>query len=281
MEQNIVDILESETGNKLREEYKQKALTDRIPEHLEVYNYVLQDSFIRYIFSVLIPQYYDKQAEDYLNYFVQMLSESEKNYFNTLIKYTEEKLKKDLSIYEKIKLLCENTGNPIIKNNVSLIKNLEETSGKYRTYFETTPKNFLQVILQWIEKFNVEPVNIDEQFKMEETIEEIIKSKAVTSEEIQKNIKGKSDVDKPTLDKNFLKEHGILKDSDEANGISRKYFDNQSFTSLVRKREIFSIDGKDYRLKSYIDNTSQHNSYYLFEIVEDKLQDQENEQPSC
>ena len=280
---NIIDILESRNGDKLRNEYKQKALEDKLPEHLEVYDYVLQDSFIRYIFSVLIPQYYDRQAENYLNQFIQMLSNSEKNSYNTLVGYTEKKLSQKLSIYEKITLLFKNTENPMIQNfNPTVIKDIEKKSGKYRKYFEETPKDFLQIILQWIEKFDIEPINIDDKFEIVEDIGQLIISKAVRSENLKEYFRGKTG-NELSVDETFLKEHGILKGSPEEIKVAEEYFQGQKLTDIVNKKNLkrnkeankISINGTSYRLESYRGHTSDRNTYYLFEIVDDDLQNQD------
>lgn len=118
----------------------------------------------------------------------------------------------------------------------------------------------LSVQLQWINKTlsDVSPIN-SENSKCEETItDETLKKYCVSETDIKENKTDESN----HLKKDFLEQHGILKDSTLAKKISNLYFEGKPLHKSLSKE--IDIDGKNYVLRSFNDNSNKHRTYYIF-----------------
>lgn len=261
---SIVDLLESATENIKRKKYIEEDI-DNGEEDFTRHESKLTDTFICYLYRELIPLHYESAIQEKYNFYISQLSEREYNRYNHGIS-SSEKDRGNLSVLEKVKVLKNkfDLASRGILVDVNLIGRLSERANYYRNLADSFYSgSSLDEQLRWIEKnFNdlqdtkIEVTPIIESSVQDETLEMYIFNHHVTADDVDQAKHGKY------LDKNFLSDKGIKKDSSLANELSAKYFKDRPLTEILKKE--WDIEGSCYTMESFADNTNQHTTYYCF-----------------
>ena len=146
-------------------------------------------------------------------------------------------------------------------------KSMNETVEYYRKLADdiSTTNDSIRMQLNWIEQgdFQVSRLSDSNGDEDQETMgdaefyERFIKGKAVTSNEIEAHKSSNS----RTYKVEFLKAHGIPKNSEEAKQCA-KYLGEKGLTSALSKKVTF--DGTTYTLRSCTSNQNKDRTFYLF-----------------
>ena len=288
-----LDLFETEFHKRQKEERIQEFMRTDENFYNNLYKYncysILHDTFASYILSTLIPEHLLKVIEAKTSLLTDKLNQQNCNLFKNRVtlelnKYSNPQTKYDKTIYilkscEILKRLFPDTfldlSIDFIKDYAELIKHYEWLANNDN--FST----FLDVQLSWIEK-DSSSISIQSEESINDisilpnTLKEFIEKYAVTEDEINEHRKNVSTNN--VLDKDFLNDNAILKDSDKtkaeylreakfkASEISRRYFDDKPFDKV--KEEIsqgkLHMPLNGVRLESYQMNRSSDKTFYIF-----------------
>ena len=273
---SIIEILDTETHHKTIEGYQKEDMRNGI--YNDVYDLKLNNTFTRFLFSKIIPQYLFSIIEDRYTDYLKRIDSSDFNYYNGIVinKLKDKPNNNKVSYYtQAFYLYCkceilidvfedkyEDVSIDFIEKYIEKIKHYEDLADddKFCSLFDEQ--------LRWIEQYSdscdIETENI---INIEKNLDEFIQSHAITNEELKKNIHLKKDgTNSKHVEKDFLENHGILKDSDQANELSNLHFNGKDLSNCIGQKII--LDEKVYILKSAISRASGHKTYYLFIKVE-------------
>lgn len=288
-----LDLFETEFHKSQKEERIQEFMRTDENFYNNLYKYncysVLHYTFTSYIFFTLIPEHLLKLIQDKTKSYIEKLTQKDRNLFKNRVtlelnKYSNPQTQYDKAIYnfkscEILKKLFPSTfldlSIDFIKDYAELIKHYEWLANNDN--FST----FLDVQLSWIEKDSSSisiqsDKSVDGVSTLPNTLNEFIEHYAVTEDEINEHRKNVSTNN--VLDKDFLNDNAILKDSDKtkaeylkeakfkASEISRRYFDDKPFDKV--KEEIsqgkLHMPLNGVRLESYQMNRSSDKTFYIF-----------------
>ena len=264
---SVVDLLESDSGAQTRQRYIEEDIKCGVPENR--YSYTTDDTFTKFIFSELIPSAISKDVQDCYDTCLRTLEPNEQRIFNTLVDREENRRNDKLSVVGKLQIIQSRFPKKYVQSYIDEIISLENKIQYYkRLADESQLTDLLAAQLQWIEKFDCyNPLAIDtplQHIESHSDLEDFIKTHAVSISDISANQRGKSG---KSLDALFLKAHGVAKDSDLENKLSKNFFDGKSFTDLLKDRDnppYVTVENIQYDLKSFTTNTNDHKTYYLF-----------------
>ena len=288
-----LDLFETEFHKRQKEELIQEFMRTDEDFHNNLYKYncysILYDTFTLYIFSKLIPELLLNVIEDKKNSYIEKLTQQNRNLFKNRVtlelnKYSNPQTQYDKAIYnfkscEILKKLFPDTfldlAIDFIKDYAELIKHYEWLANNDN--FST----FLDIQLSWIEKDSSSisiqsEKSIDYISNLPNTLTEFIEKYAVTEDEINEHRKNVSTSN--VLDKDFLNDNAILKDSNKtkteylkeakfkASEISKLYFDDKPLDKV--KEEIsqgkLNMPLNGVKLESYQMNRSSDKTFYIF-----------------
>ncbi len=270
---SVVDILESSDGERWRENEREN---DAIwGEFSDRYAYHFEDSFTRFIFSTLIPNYYlshiEKMAKQELDAQNHILSDIQRNQFHLWIQQFYPDYY-DKTFYEQLQHLTafmsfKKWGLPI---NFEMLENLEKEAKKSRDFAELQPMDSVQEQLMWIERPYASTSKIQSvlsapgnQEGLTDVHKEWILKHSVSIQEIERHRQHtRRGENSKYYSYDALKDHGILKDSDEDSEFAQRCFGKEHLTQCLNK--VVEIEDKEYTLKSFIANGEKHPVFYLF-----------------
>ncbi len=288
-----LDLFETGFHKIQKEERIQKfmRMDENYYNNLDKYNCysVLHDTFTSYIFSELIPEHLLKVMEDKVNSYMEKLTQEDRNLFKNRVslelnKYSNPQTKYDKSIY--LFKSCEILKHLFPDNFLDVSIDFIKTYAELIKHYEWLANNdnfstFLDLQLSWIEKdsFSIliqSEESIDDVSNLPDTLEEFIEKYAVTEDEINEHRKNVSTNN--VLDKDFLNDNAILKDSDKtkaeylreakfkASEISKLYFDGKPIdevkATIHQEKLHLPIDGVE--LESYQMSRSSDKTFYIF-----------------
>lgn len=288
-----LDLFETEFHKRQKEERIQEFMRtdENFYNNLDKYNCysVLYDTFTLYIFSELIPEHLLKIIENKTTLLTNKLTQKERNLFKNRValelnKYSNPQTKYDkaILIFESCKILKRLFHDTFLDLSTDFIKDYAELIKHYEWLANNDNfSTFLDVQLSWIEKdsssISIQSEDsIDDTSNLPNTLKEFIEKYAVTEDKINEHRKNVSTNN--VLDKDFLNDNAILKDSDKtkaeylkeakfkASEISRRYFDDKPFDKV--KEEIsqgkLHMPLNGIRLESYQMNRSSDKTFYIF-----------------
>lgn len=266
----VVDIIESTEGAKKRKKLALEELERSVTE--DRFNSTITDTFIKFIFSDLLLKFIDAKIEEDFNIILNMMDAKNTSYYKTMCFRVKNKQQGSaLSIEARLKILKQlmiedqvHFGN-IFKSSLASFKSEYEESERYKDFScwltddkETTP---IESQFKWLQRFDLrDKINFEIERNIENinSLEEYIRNHYVTAEDFEENKRGAT---RNKCEHSFLKKTAILKDSPEANELTKKFFDGKSLTDMLDRK--WSIGNHFYEFKSIIDNKDNH-TYYLF-----------------
>lgn len=254
---SIVDLLESSIERDKRKKYIERDID--YGEDATRHKSKLKDNFLYWLYNEQIPDYYENMLVKKLEKYLNTLSAKERNRYKYIVSNKAEESQRTLSIVDMIDLLQQNFdfASKDVFINLKLINALNDKLHHYKKLAEKTCSgNAIDEQLNWIEKTCLDLPAQSEEQEDEETLEEYILSHHVTQDEIKTHERGNH------LDKDFLLAKGLKKDSKEAENIFKRFFQGKKFKDVPNKS--WEIDSLTYTLKSFTDNTNNHNTYYCF-----------------
>lgn len=273
---NIIELLNTETHDEEIKNYIVRAKEDN--QDWKQYFNKIDDTFTHYLFSDLLPQHFSSIIEKkFKSYYERIPNSTGRNLYKVTVEeelHTEH-VNSESSYYNKAiylqkqcQLLKEMFSDTFIDISLNFIEEYAEKVKYYEDLADDKKfSSFYEEQLRWIEKSAGSYSTVSETQPADnnsyDDISKIVQSKAITDEELQKNIHKKKDgTDSAYHEDSFLNKHGIVKNSEVAKKIAQEYFNSQPLTNCINKK--FSIEGKTYILKSANSNTSRHPTYYLF-----------------
>ena len=266
----VVDIIESKDGAKKRKKYAHEDLDLRVPK--DRFKSTITDTFTKFIFSDLLPKFIDNKIEENLKIILNIMDATNvKRYETMCFRAKNEFQMSSLSIGERLKILEElipdeqEYSGDIFKRSLDGFKSQYEKSEIDKDILnwltddkETT---LLESQFKWLQRIDLrDKINFEIERNIENinSLEEYIRTHYVTAEDFEENKRGET---RDKCEHSFLKKNSILKDSHEANELTKKFFDGKPITHMLNQE--WNIGNHSYKLQSIRDNKDNH-TYYLF-----------------
>lgn len=271
-EKSIIDLLETPVHHETIESYIKTDMEKGIDP--TPYYSTLNDTFTKFLFSDMIPEYLFSIIENRYSNYLERLNSANLNYHNGMVKRKlgEEPNKSKSSyysqiiyLYNKCKILKELFPDEYQDLSIDFVKDYAEKIKHYEDLADDDNfTSFLDEQLRWIEKYpNDLSTETIEVIDSDQPINEFIKSHAITTKDLENNIRKKSDgTNANYINGNFLNQYGILKDSDKAKELSTTYFNDSELSKCINKK--ITIENITYTLTSKNSNEQNHKTYYLF-----------------
>lgn len=282
----IIDLLET---NEEAQEREKEIRNDCKKGIANRYQYVFDETFPNFLYDRLLPEHYQSLIDNGINEFVKLIPDydSKVNVWhtkkdNTVQVNTNGKTPfelvvaaksngKEISSFEKLKILKED-----FKFEID-ISNYQKYDSKINYYknlaYYGAFENSMDMQMYWLEKLGYKPERIQLSNNPEVEVAEIenmknkffekyLKNRIVSQEELEKNKHKKKDgTFSNYYNEDYLKKHGIKKDSEEA----------KKFTALynvrLNKGQKVLINETSYEIQSYSDGTEKHSTYYILHSV--------------